>query len=156
MTTPKDDLVVATNKHINDSIIIDGLSIYVCKRCKNMLGDVAIHSSMLDPWKISLIKRLRGNRYSNIFKNYFGEKQIEKCISYNMKCSECLKNIKNVRCPHFKCGSCCNCKYHKSHYDQPTIGDIIISVDIFTLIQTTVTDNSRKKNKRKSIIVHRY
>lgn len=141
-------------------------SIYVCKKCKNLLGDTVTHKDQIEPWKVSLIKRLRGHRCSNIFKNYFGENQIDRCQAYNMKCTGCLKNLKNARCLFDMCGTCCNCKYHKSHYDQATPGDIIVSFDVYSLIKTTgisLFNEHSKKNTRKkrpsqghSVIVHRF
>lgn len=162
----KDGLMIGKKLDANHCIlsIDDNMNIYVCQRCKNLLGDCVVHRSQIDPWKVSMMKRLRGHRCSNIFKNYFGEKQIERCQSFNMKCSECLKNVKNVRCPHDMCGTCCNCKYHKSHYTQATPGDIIMSFDVYALVPSksvSLSDNHKKNNKprtnksRRALIVHR-
>ena len=138
------------------TITIDnGIGIYVCKSCKSYLGDGVIHKDQIDPWKVSLIRRLRGRKVSNIFHNYFGHKQLDRCHLFNMRCIECLKNIKNIRCPHDMCGRCCNCKYHKSHYNQATPGDIILSFDVVALINSSNVHKKRKDIKRHSIIIHR-
>lgn len=109
------------------------------------------------------MRRLRGHRCSSMFTNYFGERQIERCHSFNMKCAECLKNVKNVRCPHNMCGTCCNCKYHKSHYNQATPGDMIVSFDVYALINldndqchgNRKKKTNRNKNRR-ALIVHKF
>lgn len=162
MSSPKDNFSASgTMFSNNDCVHLDTLNIYVCKKCKNILGDFAIHKSHIDGWKIALVKRLRGNRCSNIFSNYYGEKQIERCYGYNLKCSECLKNIRNVRCAENKCGACCKCKFHKSHYETASPGDIIISFDIYTLISTTISMNdysclqNKKRKIKKSLYVYK-
>lgn len=162
---PKDGFMIGKKIDVNQFMInIDNkLNIYVCQRCKNTLGDHVIHKSQIDPWKISLMRRLRGHRCSSMFTNYFGEKQIERCHSFNMKCAECLKNVKNVRCPHNMCGTCCNCKYHKSHYNQATPGDMIVSFDVYALINldndqghgNRKKKTNRNKNRR-ALIVHKF
>jgi hypothetical protein len=158
MTSPNDGYGTPEN---HDCIQITSLNIFVCKQCKTLLGDNMIHKNDIDPWKTSLMRRLRGNRYSNIFNNYFGEKQIEKCFGYNLKCSECLKNVKNLRCNKHKCGSCCKCKYHKSHYDDASPGDIIVSFDIYRLISTSLLLNDnvshrKKRNTKKTYYVYKF
>lgn len=162
---PKDGFMIGKKIDVNQFMInIDNkLNIYVCQRCKNTLGDNVVHRSQIDPWKISLMRRLRGHRCSSMFTNYFGEKQIERCHSFNMKCAECLKNVKNVRCPHNMCGTCCNCKYHKSHYNQATPGDMIVSFDVYALINldndqghgNRKKKTNRNKNRR-ALIVHKF
>jgi hypothetical protein len=152
ITPPKDDKRIKGS----DVVVVNGINLFVCKRCKGMLGDTTTHISELEPWKIGIIKRLRGTRCSALFKNYFGENQIEKCNAYNLKCTNCLKNIRNVRCLHNQCGSCCGCKYHKSHYDQANVGDTIVSFDIYTLMKTVITYNSVKQRKKNCIIIHKY
>lgn len=157
--TPKKDGFNECNMRLGSN-----MNIYVCQKCKNLLGDSIIHKNQLDPWKVSIMKRLRGHRYGSIFNSYFGEKQIERCHSFNMKCAECLKNVRNVRCPHDMCGICCNCKYHKSHYIQATPGDIVVSFDIYALINTSsghqqVINKKTHKHRhcqRRSMIVHKF
>lgn len=162
MAPPKDGFKSSNVIYTDDNCVhLDSLTIYVCKRCKDLLGDTVIHRSHLDGWKLSLLQRLRGNHHSSLFDNYYGTKQIDKCFGYNLKCTECLKNVRNVRCTNNKCGSCCKCKYHKSHYETATPGDIIISFDIYTLIHTTVSfnDNFSQRKKRcikKSLYVQNY
>jgi len=154
---PKDASCSYTKHNKQDDVLsVNGLNVFVCRRCKNTLGDNIVHASTLEQWQLSLVRRLRGNRHSQMFKNYFGENQLSKCHAYNMKCSGCLKNIKNVRCPHNQCGSCCNCKFHKSHYDQADIGDSIVSFDICTLKKAVMTCKDHNRKRKKSIIVHRY
>ena len=145
----------------HDIICINSLNIFVCKHCKSMLGDTMFHKSDIDAWKVSLMRRLRGIRHSPIFNSYFGNKQIDKCFGYNMKCSECLRNVKNLRCNQHKCGSCCKCKYHKSHYDDASPGDIIVSFDIYRLISTSLILNDnvsqrKKRNTKKSYYVYKF
>ena len=158
ITTPKDGYG-SPEKH--DCIHLNSLNIFVCKQCKALLGDNMVHKNDIDGWKISLMRRLRGNRCSSIFTNYFGEKQIERCFGYNLKCSECLKNIKNLRCQEHKCGSCCKCKYHKSHYEGASPGDIVLSFDVYRLISTSIIFNDnvshrKKRNTKKAIYVYKF
>jgi len=53
-----------------------------------------------------------------ILGGYHGIHQIQHSNGYKTKCITCIKNIRHSLCPHFKCGACCDCKFHKSHYQQ--------------------------------------
>lgn len=158
IASPKDGRITPDE---HECVHLNSLNIYVCKKCKHILGDNMIHKDDIDGWKLSLIRRLRGNRYTNMFNNYFGEKQIDKCFGYSMKCSGCLKNIRNVRCSEHKCGSCCKCKYHKSHYENASPGDITISFDIYRLVSSSILLNDnvshrKKRNTKKHYYVYRF
>ena len=127
--------------------------IAVCNRCKNILGDNMIHKDQLEYWQINLMNKLKNSKNCpshSIFKNYYGESQIARCKNYFLKCSECLKNIRNIRCPNSRCGTCCQCKYHKSHYEQANPFDSIVSFNIANLVRHS---NTKKKTL---MIVHKY
>lgn len=137
-----------------DTVNIHGNDVFVCKRCKNILGDTMIHDSMLDTWQIALIRKLKTPQAGPLFAHYYGDNQVQKCHSFQMKCVQCIKNIRNVRCPLSQCGRCCQCKYHKSHYDQAAPDDCIMSFDIVQLLHKAPC---HKKNRKLNVmIVHRY
>lgn len=136
----------------SDSIHINGNDVFVCKRCKILLGDSVIHGSILDPWQIALIKKLKGSYVGTLFSNYYGENQVQKCHKLQMKCVKCISNIRNDRCTLLQCGVCCHCKYHKSHYDQAMPDDRMMSFDIVQLIQKVSI--TKKKRKANIMIVH--
>jgi hypothetical protein len=130
-----------------DTMDIPGcnITIHLCKRCKNVLGDTLVHKNVLQPWQLNMLSKRRSrspHTTAMIFGSYYGDKQVSKCQSYYLKCTECLKNIRNMRCPKYQCGTCCQCKFHKSHYEQASPCDAIMSCHITNLLKHT---NDRKK-----------
>lgn len=145
----KDTITVGNS----DTINLKGHEIHVCKRCKNILGDCVIHASLLDPWQVALMRKLKTYRAGSLFDNFYGENQVNKCQSFHLKCVKCIKNIKNIRCPLFQCGTCCQCKYHKSHYAQAAPDDTIMSFNI-TLLLRPWPKRSMRKNDH-TMFVHK-
>jgi hypothetical protein len=114
------------NKNYNetDTVQLAGINMYVCSTCKNTLGECMIHKKQIEHWQSQLLRKLKNLKGASIlFENYFGINQIQHSHSYKTKCITCFKNIRNCLCPHFKCGACCGCKFHKSHYKQILIHD---------------------------------
>lgn len=113
--------VLQSGSHMLPTVCLDTIIVPVCTRCKSILGETMIHKDALLPWQLNLVQKLRyksHNSSESIFKNYFGDHQVQQCQSYQLKCTSCMRNIRNLRCPHYLCGKCCHCKYHKSHYSQ--------------------------------------
>lgn len=96
---------------------VDTLKVYVCKHCQTNIGKQFVHKRLIDTWEAQMARRKSGYHPNCLFKNYFGENILSWCHRYNLKCVGCLKNIRNERCGSFCCGKCCQCKYHKSHYE---------------------------------------
>lgn len=140
------------HKTYKDYIFLCGMNIQVCQRCKDILGDTIVNKKELHPWQSNLLRKMSKTRnnqtnpihpFTSVINNYYGENQVAKCKSYYLRCTECLKNIRNIRCPNFCCGSCCHCKYHKSHYEQASPLDVILSFHVTNLIRHT--NDKRKK-----------
>ena len=119
------------NKNVESVTIYNTIHLYTCNTCKNILGDSLIHSKYIHQWQNNLCRKIIN--YKPIFGNYYGINQIQQFNSYRCKCIDCLKNIRNLLCPHYKCGACCHCKFHKSRYNNiliDTIDTIKIKVKI--------------------------
>ena len=112
----------AKNRNFNnyvDNVKLYDMSLYTCATCKNMLGDSLVHKRYVEPWQMNLLTKLKTKSSTRpIFQGYYGINQVHQSNGYKTKCITCIKNIRNCLCPHFKCGACCGCKYHKSHFNQ--------------------------------------
>jgi hypothetical protein len=113
----------ARNRNFNnfvDHVKLYDMSLYTCSTCRSVLGDNLVHKRYIEPWQTNLLKKIKTSSKSCnlIFNGYYGVNQVHQSNGYKTKCVTCIKNIRNCLCPHFKCGACCGCKYHKSHYHQ--------------------------------------
>lgn len=107
----------AKNKNFDghvEHVHLYNLCFFTCATCKNTLGDQLIHSKYVEGWQKNILQKMKN--YHPIFDSYFGVNQIQHSNGYRTKCIMCMKNIRAFLCPNFCCGSCCSCKYHKSHY----------------------------------------
>lgn len=151
----------AKNRNFNnyvDHVKLYDISLYTCSMCRTMLGDNLVHKRYIEPWQTNFLKKIKtSNKTCNpIFNGYYGVNQIHQSNGYKTKCVACIKNIRNCLCPHFKCGACCGCKYHKSHYHQikhqPNIyylGETYtLSFTSSNSIYTTIKMKNYQKNKK--------
>jgi hypothetical protein len=135
------------NVYNHNTYQICDVNLIVCSKCKAYLGETLIHKSLLLPWQCYIIKKLHYSR-NNLFENYYGENQVNQCQSYHVKCVSCVKNIRNMRCQHLLCGACCNCKYHKSHFNELGEYDSTLSFNIMKLL------NGSSKKRKNAVIIH--
>jgi hypothetical protein len=115
----------AKNKTFNgfvESVKLYDMHLFTCTTCKELLGETLVHKRYIEPWQSNILKKMKPNTHTcrPIFQGYYGINQIHQSNGYKTKCITCIKNIRNCLCPHFKCGACCSCRYHKSHYHQFT------------------------------------
>lgn len=127
----------ATGSFVN----IDTLNIFVCTHCQQNIGTRFVHKECVDTWQLQMARRKSGYHPRCMFKSYIGDNVLAWCHRYNSKCVRCLKNIRNERCGSFCCGNCCNCKYHKSYYEQFCNAEafFVLSVDL-QVISQDITD----------------
>jgi hypothetical protein len=154
----------AKNRNFNnfvEHVKLYDMSLYTCATCRDILGDSLVHKRYVEPWQTNLLNKLtrQGKAKTTnrpIFQGYYGINQVHQSNGYKTKCITCIKNIRNGLCPHFKCGACCGCKFHKSHYHklQPDIynlSDVFNSSYTFSLsasnCQTKIILKNNKKNK---------
>jgi hypothetical protein len=124
------------------------LNVFVCNKCQTNMGTRIVHKKDLSPWQQKMVQRRSNYHNECIFKNYFGENHLSWCNKYNMKCVNCLKNIRNDRCTQFCCGKCCHCKFHKSHYENVLKYNttfFILDVDVLNI--TKLITSTCNKNK---------
>jgi hypothetical protein len=130
-------------------INISTLKVFVCNKCHANMGIRIVHKTEMNPWQQKMVERRSNYHNECLFKNYFGENHLSWCNKYNMKCVNCLKNIRNDRCIHFCCGKCCHCKYHKSHYESilnyNSTTLLILDVDLLNI--TKLIRSACNKNK---------
>lgn len=144
----------AKNRNFNnyvDHIKLYDMSLYTCSTCRSMLGDNLVHKRYIEPWQTNLLKKIKTNTKTcnPIFNGYYGVNQVHQSNGYKTKCVACIKNIRNCLCPHFKCGACCGCKYHKSHYHQIQHHPHIYHLGEIYTFSFTASTTMRMKNNQK-------
>ncbi len=142
----------AKNKNYNSNIEhvkLNDITLFTCSTCKNILGDQLIHKKYIEPWQTNIVRKVKSWR--PIFEDYYGINQIQQSNGYKTKCITCIKNIRHSLCPHFKCGACCSCKFHKSHYHQ-------LQEDIYNIFscmrnhtRTTIKINIKQHHQQHTI-----
>jgi hypothetical protein len=154
----------AKNRNFNnyvENVKLYDMSLYTCSTCKDVLGDSLVHRRYVEPWQTNLLNKLtrQGKTKTSsrpIFQGYYGINQVHQSNGYKTKCITCIKNIRNGLCPHYKCGACCGCKFHKSHYHklQPNIynlSDVFNASYTFSFTtsncQTKIMMKNNQKNK---------
>jgi hypothetical protein len=156
----------AKNRNFNnyvDNVKLYDMSLYTCATCKDALGDSLVHKSCVEPWQSNLFNKFtrQGSQsktkvtFRPIFQNYYGVNQVHQSNGYKTKCITCIKNIRNGLCPHFKCGACCGCKFHKSHYnnlrhDTYNLSDVFTASYTFSFSESNFQSKIIMKNNQKN------